>query len=194
MWHEWHFACNRKRTRTITRPYLAQHVWHVCHSGYNLPSCRVGFLVMMNCFERHLIFLHDRPWISPWIKSISNELDITIHVIALQLFQAQIKESIKALPHWPGIHRSPVNFPHKGPVTRKMFPFDNVTMIFGIWIPTRIKHSMTWRSHRQTPTNPNPQHLHTHTHTHTHIHFNSRSSIWKCRLENGVHFVSASIC
>ena len=30
-------------------------------------------------------FLHDRPWISPWIKSISNELDITIHVIASQL-------------------------------------------------------------------------------------------------------------
>ena len=31
------------------------------------------------------IFLHDWPWISPWIKSISNELDITIHVIAAQL-------------------------------------------------------------------------------------------------------------
>ena len=31
------------------------------------------------------LFLHDRPWISPWIKSISNELDIVIHVIASQL-------------------------------------------------------------------------------------------------------------
>ena len=30
-------------------------------------------------------FLHGRPWISPWIKSISNELDIIIHVIASQL-------------------------------------------------------------------------------------------------------------
>ena len=27
-----------------------------------------------------------------------------------------------------GIHRSPVNSPHKGQVTRKMFPFDNVMM------------------------------------------------------------------
>ena len=26
------------------------------------------------------------------------------------------------------IHRGPVNFPHKGPVTRKMFPFDDVIM------------------------------------------------------------------
>ena len=31
------------------------------------------------------VFLHDRPWIPPWIKSISNELDIIIHVIASQL-------------------------------------------------------------------------------------------------------------
>ena len=29
--------------------------------------------------------LYDRPWILPWMKSISNELDITLHVIASQL-------------------------------------------------------------------------------------------------------------
>ena len=33
------------------------------------------------------VFLHDRPWISPWIKPISDELDITIHMIASQLFR-----------------------------------------------------------------------------------------------------------
>ena len=32
-----------------------------------------------------LLFLHDRPWILPWIKSISNELDVTCHVFASQL-------------------------------------------------------------------------------------------------------------
>ena len=30
-------------------------------------------------------FLHDRPWLSPWINSTSNELDITCHVFASQL-------------------------------------------------------------------------------------------------------------
>ena len=30
-----------------------------------------------------------------------------------------------------GIHRSPVNPPHKWPVTRKMFPFDDVIMQYG---------------------------------------------------------------
>ena len=29
-----------------------------------------------------------------------------------------------------GIHRGPVNSPHKWPVTRKMFPFDDVIMNF----------------------------------------------------------------
>ena len=46
--------------------------------------------------------------------------------------QAQIKENIKAPRHWPfvrGIHRWPVNSPHKGPVTPKIFPFDDVIMM-----------------------------------------------------------------
>ena len=34
------------------------------------------------------------------------------------------------------IHRGPVNFPHKWPVTRKMFPFDDVIMIDSRWQST----------------------------------------------------------
>ena len=33
-----------------------------------------------------------------------------------------------------GIHRGPVNAPHKWPVTRKMFPFDDVIMNIEIGI------------------------------------------------------------
>ena len=32
-----------------------------------------------------------------------------------------------------GIHRGPVNSPHKWPVTRKLFPFDDVIMIIESW-------------------------------------------------------------
>ena len=45
--------------------------------------------------------------------------------------RAQIKENIKAPCHWPfvrGIHRWSVNSPHKWPVTRKTFPFNDVIM------------------------------------------------------------------
>ena len=40
-----------------------------------------------------------------------------------------------------GIHRWPVNSPHKGPETRKMFPFDDVTMcIIVLYYCTCIHH------------------------------------------------------
>ena len=45
--------------------------------------------------------------------------------------QAQVEENIKAPLHWSFlrlIRRWPVNSPHKGPVTRKMFPFNDVIM------------------------------------------------------------------
>ena len=45
----------------------------------------------------------------------------------------QIKENIQSLRHWPLIvrliHWWLVNCPHKGPVTWKMFPFDDVIMM-----------------------------------------------------------------
>ena len=37
-------------------------------------------------------------------------------------------QSSASLAFVRGIHRRPVNSPHKWPVTRKMFPFDDVIM------------------------------------------------------------------
>ena len=37
-------------------------------------------------------------------------------------------QSSASLTYVRGIHRRPVNSPHKWPVTRKMFPFDDVIM------------------------------------------------------------------
>ena len=44
---------------------------------------------------------------------VSNHLDCSLNVV-----QVHIKESIKAPRHWRGIHRSPVDSPHKRPATR----------------------------------------------------------------------------
>ena len=53
-----------------------------------------------------------------------------------------------------GIHQWPVNFPHKGPVTRKMFPFDDVFMdISDLTIITLLNISAgnsIWALHVQT--------------------------------------------
>ena len=51
-------------------------------------------------------------------------------------------QSSASLAYVRGIHRSPVNSSHKGPVTRKMLPFDDVIM-WGMmvrmisWVPLR---------------------------------------------------------
>ena len=42
-------------------------------------------------------------------------------------------QSSASLAFVRGIHRWPVNSPHKRPVTRQMFPFDDVIMISGIF-------------------------------------------------------------
>ena len=40
------------------------------------------------------------------------------------------RQSSASLAFVRGLHRGPVNSPHKWPVTRKMFPFDDVIMLF----------------------------------------------------------------
>ena len=59
-----------------------------------------------------------------------------------------------------GIHRGPVNSPHKWPVTRKMFPFDDVIMCYifssywisvGHWVPGRSWSHL--HGHRWTTSN-----------------------------------------
>ena len=55
----------------------------------------------------------------------------SLTIVYPTVYQAQIKENIKKLRVtglWEGIHRWPVNSPHKGPVTWKMFPLDDVIM------------------------------------------------------------------
>ena len=50
-------------------------------------------------------------------------------------------QSSASLAFVRGIHRRPVNSPHKGPVTRKMFPLDDVTMYLEIQDPGETTNS-----------------------------------------------------
>ena len=44
-------------------------------------------------------------------------------------------QSSASLAFVRGIHRWPVNFPHKWPVTQEMFSYDDVTMLFSTYPP-----------------------------------------------------------
>ena len=62
---------------------MSSHIYaHICQNG---EAWRRNWLEFSIYSFIKYNFLHDRPWISPWIKSISNELDITCHVFASQL-------------------------------------------------------------------------------------------------------------
>ena len=82
--------------------------------------------------------------------------DVTMSVIAFQITSLTIvyssvysgrvqrkHQSSVLLAFVRGIHRIPVNSPHKGPVTRKMFPFDDVIMWDEIHIQTGL-FSIYW--------------------------------------------------
>ena len=77
--------------------------------------------------------------------------------------QAQIKENIKAPRHWPL-----VNSPHKWPVTRKMYPFDDVIML-------TIKHVCWLICNRGSSRYP----------VMTEIHWNKKVSHWPIIVNRG---------
>ena len=71
------------------------------------------------------------------IEGASEITSLTIVYSAVHSGGYQRKHQSSALLAFVrGIHRRPVNSPHKGPVTRKMFPFDDVIML-----TTKIKLS-----------------------------------------------------
>ena len=51
-------------------------------------------------------------------------------------------QSSASLAFVRGLHRGPVNSPHKWPVTRKMFPFDDVIMLWSCII--KYAHILLW--------------------------------------------------
>ena len=61
-------------------------------------------------------------------------------------------QSSASLAFVRGIHRRPVNSPHKWPVTRKMFPFDDVIMLCG-----HVTHGHQHQSTSENATFINPR-------------------------------------
>ena len=88
---EWMSICFQCEYLTRIWPQITDWKWHGWkHRIKIITLCDwvIYWLFIIEIYthiDTYVYFLHDRSWISPWIKSISNELDITIHVIASQL-------------------------------------------------------------------------------------------------------------
>ena len=88
---------------------FALNVYYACCGEFEYPHCND---VIMGA-----------------IASQNTSLTIVFSAVYLDTDQRK-HESSASLAFVRGIHRLPVNSPHKWPVTRKMFPFDDVIMIW----------------------------------------------------------------
>ena len=111
-------ASARRRLDSFTQFYRR----HLILISITTTSCLTGDLVLggWNCF-------HYRDVIMGAITSQITSLTIVYSTVYSDADQRK-HQSSASLAFVRGIHRGPVNSPHKWPVTRKKFPFDDVIM------------------------------------------------------------------
>ena len=104
---------------------------------FNVMTHYVHVTIITSCV---LILCHQRKLYTDFNFSI-HYIDVIMTTIASQITSLTVvystvysgvdqrkHQSSASLAFVRGIHRGPVNSPHNGPVTRKMFPFDDVIM------------------------------------------------------------------
>ena len=79
------------------------------------------------CYTRMIARQHYNDVIMSAMASQVTNLTIVYSTVYSGADQRKQQSSV-SLAFARGIHRWPVNSPHKGPVTRKMFPFDDIIM------------------------------------------------------------------
>ena len=106
--------------------------------GWNADPYSDGLLSMLH------IFLHYDDVIMTILASQITSLMVVYSIVYSGVNQRK-HQSSASLAFVREIHRGPVNFPHKWPVTRKMFPFDDVIMISGDVDGIKRDISPRWR-------------------------------------------------
>ena len=112
----------------------SNHQWHWCFQEQDISMITVQSLKYYNYPFMGKYRSHGSIW-------LMSPIDVIISAMASQITNLTIVfstvysgadqrkyQSSASLASVRGIHRWPMNSPHKGPVTRKMFPFDDVIM------------------------------------------------------------------
>ena len=108
---------------------------HICWkiSGIGTVFAQRGYCYDHNPFNFFSGTRHYDDVIMTMLASQITSLTVVYSIVYSGVNQRRHQSSASLAFVWE-IHRGPVNFPHKWPVTRKMFPFDDVIMIS--WPPT----------------------------------------------------------
>ena len=105
-----------------------------------IPYIITAILVIwINSFKRH----HYRDALMGSLASQITSLTIALSIVYSGADQRKLQSSALLAFVWRN-HRRPVSFPHKGPVTRKMLPFDDAIMYIQKVGVTMLVHWMIW--------------------------------------------------
>ena len=120
---------------TLTNSWSCTHVhFSLSHHSIGMNKC-LGLIVLWGGCACHLFAAFEH--YSDVITSLRASQITCITIVYWTVYSGVLQrkhQSSTSLAFVRGIHRSPVNIPHKGPVTRKMFPFDDVIVIqFVLW-------------------------------------------------------------
>ena len=122
-----------------TRPLVTNFSWFETkykEVDFENVVCNVVAL-SPNCINQFVTIMYSKHNVLPWnqLQGHHNEGDgVSNHrrpdcLLNCLLRRRSMKyQSSTSLAFLRGIHQWPVNSPHKGPVSRKMFPFDDVIM------------------------------------------------------------------
>ena len=132
----------------------------ICRQSYSLPIYKLlylTYLLYIPIIYTQYIFSHG--WYENQFRRLqygnvkrgAMASQITgvsiVYSIACSGADQRKHQSSASMAFVKGIHWSPVNSPHKGPVTRKMFPFDDVIMLWRFWhLPQRWSLTVTWET------------------------------------------------
>ena len=102
--------------------------WYMCNSFRFEHLRALRFKSSWAIWNDPQVFVHYSDVIMGTMTSQITSLTIVYSTVYLGADQRK-RPCFASLAFVRGIHRWPVNSPHKRPVTRKMFPFDDVIMV-----------------------------------------------------------------
>ena len=147
--HQPHHCLHNRLFRCRSKKISKLRVTGLCEAERASNAENVSILCRLHGWHQdaHSLFSRLRSWPHGHCRDISAEYmishynDVIMSTMASQITSLTIvystvysdvdqrkHQSSASLAFLRGVHRRPVNSPHKGPVTRKMFPFDDVIM------------------------------------------------------------------
>ena len=122
---------HRPGHQQLSEPRMVSLLTHIC---VTLSQWVNGWHNWLHALVLHLAFPYTLRWRHNERDSVSNHQPHDCLLNGLFRRRSKKTSKLRVTGLCAGNSPGPVNYPHKGPVTRKMFPFDDVIMIWYVFI------------------------------------------------------------